>query len=158
MEEDFFFRARGELKRADHLIYVSLKYTRTVDVIKNIIERLISTYDIMMEYLLTKLKEEEKIDEIPMAAKTKVEKLMEIYPDNKRLSDYFESYLFLRKLNKARFKRRREYRVNVTMICHFENEECFEMNIEKITEQYNKTQEFFDYVRGGMEEPSNDAQ
>ena len=30
-----------ELKRVDHLVYVSLKYTRTVDVIRSIIDRLI---------------------------------------------------------------------------------------------------------------------
>ena len=35
-------KAKSELKRADHLIFVSLKYTRTVDVIRSIIERLIN--------------------------------------------------------------------------------------------------------------------
>ena len=30
--------AKQELKRADHLLYVTLKYTRTVDVIKNTIK------------------------------------------------------------------------------------------------------------------------
>jgi hypothetical protein len=45
-----------ELKRADHLIYVSLKYTRTVDVIKSIIERLINAYDDAIITLLDKSK------------------------------------------------------------------------------------------------------
>ncbi len=34
--------AKEEIKRADHLMYVSLKYTRTVDILKSIIERLIN--------------------------------------------------------------------------------------------------------------------
>ncbi len=40
MIEDLEDSALQELKRADHLIYVTLKYTRTVDVIKNTIKRL----------------------------------------------------------------------------------------------------------------------
>ena len=57
--------ANEELKRVDHLIYVSLKYTRTIDVIKNIIERFISTYDCFILSLLTKLKDEGKIEDFP---------------------------------------------------------------------------------------------
>ena len=34
-----------ELKRVDHLFYVSLKYTRTVDMIKHVLERIISTHE-----------------------------------------------------------------------------------------------------------------
>ena len=44
--------AREEMKRADHLLYVSLKYTRTVDVIKSLIERLFSTIDAITDALL----------------------------------------------------------------------------------------------------------
>ena len=46
--DDALYDAEKELKRVDHLIYVSLKYTRTVDVFKNIIKRLISTIDFIM--------------------------------------------------------------------------------------------------------------
>ena len=37
--------AKEELKRADHLLYVTLKYTRTADVIKNTIHRLLNAID-----------------------------------------------------------------------------------------------------------------
>ena len=37
--------AKEEIKRADHLIYISLKYTKTVDVIKITIQRLINAFD-----------------------------------------------------------------------------------------------------------------
>ena len=36
---EYLVDSKQEINRADHLIYVSLKYTRTVDVIKSIIER-----------------------------------------------------------------------------------------------------------------------
>lgn len=38
-----------ELKRVDHLIYVSLKYTRTVDVIRSVINRLIESYNAIID-------------------------------------------------------------------------------------------------------------
>ena len=34
--------AKDELKRADHLVFISLKYTRTCDIIRNTIERIIN--------------------------------------------------------------------------------------------------------------------
>ena len=40
--KESFDEAVQELKRVDHLFWVSLKYTRTVDVIKHVIDRLIS--------------------------------------------------------------------------------------------------------------------
>ena len=56
--------AKEELKRVDHLIYVSLKYTRTVDVIRNVIDRLISSFDFVADGLLQKALDEKKIKEI----------------------------------------------------------------------------------------------
>ena len=67
--------ANEELKRVDHLVYVSLKYTRTVDVIKSVIERLISSVDFMMEALFEYLKEKKKIVDVPLAPVEKAETL-----------------------------------------------------------------------------------
>ena len=44
--------AKEELKRVDHLIYVSLKYTRTVDVLRNVIERLVTASEFMITAML----------------------------------------------------------------------------------------------------------
>ena len=44
--------AKEELKRIDHLIYVTLKYTRTVDVFLSIIERMINSYEFIIDVLL----------------------------------------------------------------------------------------------------------
>ena len=54
MNEEFE-QAKGELRRADHLMYVSLKYTRTVDVIKSLIMRMLNTYDNLILSLLKPL-------------------------------------------------------------------------------------------------------
>ena len=51
MKESFELAVQ-ELKRVDHLFWVSLKYTRTVDVIKNVIDRLISCVGFGLEAIL----------------------------------------------------------------------------------------------------------
>ena len=61
----FLEEAREELKRADHLIYVSLKYTRTVDVIKSVIDRLISCLDFVIDKLLDHAIDKKLISEKP---------------------------------------------------------------------------------------------
>jgi len=53
---DYLLEAREELKRLEHIIYVSLKYTRTVDVIVNALTRMVSTFDLIIEAFLEKAK------------------------------------------------------------------------------------------------------
>ena len=57
--------AREEMKRADHLLYVSLKYTRTVDVLKSLIDRLINTINAITDELLDYALQKKKIKEKP---------------------------------------------------------------------------------------------
>ena len=61
--------AKEELKRADHLIFVSLKYTRTVDVIKSIVERLLNAFNLGIEALLIHAKGKGGTDTIPTIPK-----------------------------------------------------------------------------------------
>ena len=41
--------AYDELKRLDHLIFVSLKYTRTADMLKQVMKRMISFYEFVIK-------------------------------------------------------------------------------------------------------------
>ena len=52
--------ANNELKRADHMLYISLKYTRTCDVMQNIIKRLIAAFDFGIEAMLDDLNNKNK--------------------------------------------------------------------------------------------------
>ena len=68
--QEYSDQLKSELKRADHLFYVSLKYTRTVDVIRSVIERFMNALDIGIEAMLAK-KKKEKISGNTKAAKKK---------------------------------------------------------------------------------------
>ncbi|MFH1400884.1 MAG: hypothetical protein ABIH41_05155, partial [Nanoarchaeota archaeon] len=61
--------AKEELKRVDHQIYVSLKYTRTVDVLINIMRRMVDAYEFMIEAALKYCVESKKMETIPESPK-----------------------------------------------------------------------------------------
>jgi len=138
-------RARQELKRADHLIYVSLKYTRTVDVLKSIIERLIATIEAGLDALLHFAKKEGKIPAVPTLPRLKVEALKKAYADNLHLKYYLNFYLLLRKLDKAHFERAQEYRRHVTMKAALD-ENHVEITIDIISDYFHKTKEFLSII------------
>ncbi len=79
---DSLDNAKEELKRADHLFYVSLKYTRTVDVIKSIIERLINASAFTIEALLRYAKTKGDIAEVPELPRLRILKAQELYSTN----------------------------------------------------------------------------
>ncbi len=85
--------AREELKRADHLIYVTLKYTRTSEVIKNTIKRLISAFDFSILEVLEHLKMKKKIKTVPTITKLRAELLQDVLPETKY---YIEFYFLLK--------------------------------------------------------------
>ncbi|MBI4148298.1 hypothetical protein HY490_03330 [Candidatus Woesearchaeota archaeon] len=144
-EQDPLELARQEMKRADHLLYVSLKYTRTVDVLKSIVERLINAYDASVSAALERASEQKKIDKIPQLPRQKLEIFKTLYPANPDVLNYCELYLILRKIANASFDRSNEYRRHVTMTAHVDDEQI-EITIDIIKDYFDKTQEFVSFV------------
>lgn len=142
--------AREELKRAEHLIFVSLKYTRTVDVIKNIIKRLINAYDFGIEALLKFAKSKKKIASFPIQPLAKAETIKNIFADDPQMINFINLYILFRKINTAKFSRAREYRRHVTMTAFLDNGEV-EISIDIISEYFEKTAEFIDYCSSLIE-------
>lgn len=129
--------ARGQLLRADHLFHVTLKYTRTVDVIRNTIKRLINAFDYAFEDFLIKKKKEVPELKIPRA-----KKMQELFPKDKQIKEMVEFYLYLKKLIKNEYKAKEEYRKNVTLIV----EDVDEINIEKLFDIFKRTKEYIKYL------------
>ena len=145
--KESFDEAVQELKRVEHLFWVSLKYTRTVDVIKNMIERLINCIGFGLESLLKYAMEKKLVTSIPTNAGLRCELLKKTFPDNAELIDYVNFYTKLRKLSKAEYTRREEFRRHVTMIATIDKGEIVEVNIDTLKEDYEKTKNFIAFVR-----------
>jgi|TARA_B100001964_G_C14259068_1_gene614259 hypothetical protein len=137
--------ARQELKRVDHLFYVSLKYTRTADMMRHMVERLINTFSFGIESLLKHAKEEKKIDAIPENPAMRSKLLMETFTDEE-ITSYIDLYIKLRKIIRAEYTKREEFRRHVTMTCMLDNNEIVEVNIDILKEHYEASKNFIDYV------------
>lgn len=136
--------SREELKRAEHLLYVSLKYTRTVDVIKNLIDRLISGITLVIDYMLEQAKEKKQIKEVPPQIGVKCALVKKLYPDEK-VDEMINFYLMLRKISKAEYKRSNEYRRHVTMTATTDTG-IVAINLDVIKEYYDKAVQFADHA------------
>jgi hypothetical protein len=142
--------AKEELKRADHLIFVSLKYTRTCDVLKHIIERLINCIDFSFTGLLEHMKEQGKVEEVPKAPIPKANLIKKLFPDDEFLPEFADFFMRLRKISKADFTRACEFRRHVTMTVVV-NEEVIKVDIDNITEYFKRAKEFFAHVQDIVE-------
>jgi len=143
-------KARDELKRADHLIFVSLKYTRTVDIIKNIIERLINAYDFGITALFSFSRSKKKAAPIPSAPLVRAETIKNTFSNDPQLVNFINLYILFRKIKNAKFSRAQEYRRHVTMTAFLDEGEV-EISIDIITEYFEKTKEFIDYCNSLIE-------
>ncbi len=149
MMNKFFFEARQEVKRADHLIYVSLKYTRTIDVMNNILERFINTYDFIIDGMIEKAIADKKMDQPVKIPGIKVEKLKELY-DDEELHDYLNLYLLFRKIRNAPQIKQLEFRRGVKLTCPVDNKQI-DVTIDIITDYYKRIELFMEYIKEHME-------
>lgn len=135
---------KNELRRADHLIFVSLKYTRTVDVLRSVINRLINALDIMIDMSLLQLKEQGKIDELPKLPGVKCEVLKKHFSKKEKAMECIDFYLLLRKIMRSKFSKSNEFRRHVTMTVILTDnktgeEEKMHIEIDEVKEFYEKT-------------------
>jgi hypothetical protein len=145
----FIEEARNELKRADHQIFVSLKYTRTADVLRNILERFIACSDYIVEALLLKKEQSGEIFEIPVSPVSKVNEVRRLYSDA-LLTKMMERYIFYRKLMNSSYRAINEFRRHVAMISEIDGQEV-EVNIDNISEYYEEMKEFVKYIEGNYD-------
>ena len=143
---EYINKVKNEVKRVDHLFFVSLKYTRTVDVIRSVVDRMINALKFGIDALLIKAKKDKKIKEIPPSPRLRAELAKELYSSDEKLADFIEFYLLLRKLVMAKYTRREEYRRHVTMISELEPGKNMEVSIDLLSEYYNKIKEFVEYL------------
>ena len=137
--------AKEELKRADHLIFVSLKYTRTMDVIESVVKRLLNAHyfaiDSLIEYLINK----KKIKEMPDSIKAKIELLKKSVKDE-TIQDFLEYSAFLSRIDKSEHIKKEEFRKNVALIAEENGEVIVEVSIAMLKEYYKKTEDFINFI------------
>lgn len=129
---EYLLEAREELKRLEHIIYVSLKYSRTVDVLRNALHRLVNIFDLIIEAFLEKAKEEDLIQALPKSPALRATRLGELYPEDLELQKYLAFYSFLKTVLKLPSEKREEYRRHVTLVVELDKSTA-EIDIDNLT-------------------------
>lgn len=106
-------RIMQEKISADHLLYVSLKYTKTTDVILNLLMRWKSMIELSIDQLLEKSRKKKMISSIPPAPKLKIDKVKELYKKNPIIMKTIEELEFFKRLERLEKVRENEFRKNV---------------------------------------------
>lgn len=116
---------------ADHLLYVSLKYTKTCDVIKNLLLRWRKMIETVIERILIHAKKKKKIKSIPSSPIGKIEEIKKLMKKDKNFMDTIEFYEMLRKIDELRQERIGEFRKNVCLKIMYKGQEI-NVNLEQL--------------------------
>jgi len=135
-----------EKTSADHLLYVSLKYTKTTDVILNLLFRWRNLIDQGIDHILERAKKDRKIKSMPSAPKLKIDKLLELEKNNEIVKRTLDLYDFFKKAETAEKVRENEFRKNVALkIIYRGNWEI--VNLDKLKEFNLVIENFVNYLR-----------
>jgi len=137
MIDNFEEGSKEELKRADHSIFVTLKYTRTSEVIKNIVSRLICAYEYGIDDALEFAKKKKKIKNVPDSYLVKAAEIKKVMR-GKKIKEHIDLYLLLKRIEKAGYTSKEEYRRHVTLISDI----GVNVKIETLVDYFDKTKEF----------------
>lgn len=131
---------------ADHLFFVSLKYTKTCDVIMNLLLRWRQMIETSIDALLRQSKKNKKISKIPENSVRKVEEIKRIFKKDKEITKIIKFYEMLRKLETLRTNRSGEFRKNVNLRIFYKGEEI-NVNLEKLKEYVEDLEKFITKVK-----------
>ena len=135
-----------EKTSADHLLYVSLKYTKTCDVILNLIRRWTIMIETSFSELLEKARKKRMIGRVPTIPTQRIEKLRELFKKNEPIIQTIEIYNFFRKLENLERLRENEFRKNVTLRILDKGQEV-EINLDKLKEYHDLLEKFISEVK-----------
>jgi hypothetical protein len=135
-----------EKTSADHLLYVSLKYTKTCDVILNLLARWKSMIDLSFDALLEKAKKDKKIPNIPTNPKQKIEFMKKYFKKLEAVQETIPIYIFFKRVPELDKTREGEFRKNVTLRIQGPGEET-EINMDKLKEYSEILERFISEVK-----------
>jgi len=116
---------------ADHLLYVSLKYTKTCDVIVNLILRWRKMIETSIDEILKQAKKKKKISAVPTNPAKKIEEVRKLFKKDKNFLKIIDTYEMFRKIEELRKERIGEFRKNVTLKVFYKGEEV-NVNLEQL--------------------------
>lgn len=131
---------------ADHLLYVSLKYTKTCDVIINLLSRWKIMIEKSMERLIIRAKKEKKWKPVPDAPRAKLVQLKKIYASDPTLAETFGLYELFRDIDQLEKVRENEFRKGVNLRVNYRGE-TININLDKLKEYSTVLEKFISSLK-----------
>lgn len=131
---------------ADHLLYVSLKYTKTCDVIINIIKRWKIMIDYSFESLLETAKKKKIIKKIPDAPKLRLDVLKQIFSKNVEVLNTIKEYEMFRLIDNLPKTKENEFRKGVCLRVLYKGSEVL-INLDKLKEYFETFERFINFTK-----------
>ena len=135
-----------EKTSADHLLYVSLKYTKTCDVILNLLARWKSLVEISFDAILEKRVEAGKIPAMPASPKQRIEFIKKYFKKSDEVQNVVPLYIFFKRVPDLSKTRSGEFRkgVNLKVV---DPMKTTDINMDKLGEYYEIVEKFIVEVK-----------
>ena len=131
---------------ADHLLYVSLKYTKTCDVIMNLLLRWQKMIETSIDEMLKHSKKKKKISLISSNPIGKIEQIRKLFKKDKEFLKVIDIYEMFRKIKELRKERIGEFRKNVTLRVFYRGKEI-NINLEQLKIYAEMLEKFISTVK-----------
>ena len=131
---------------ADHLLYVSLKYTKTCDVIINLLLRWKVMIELSMNRLVERAKKNKKWKPVPDAPRAKLVQLKQIYSQVPIVAQTLELYELFRDVEKLEKVRESEFRKGVNLRVMYKGA-TVNVNLDKLKEYSDILERFISYLK-----------
>jgi ClpP class serine protease len=132
---------------ADHLLYVSLKYTKTCDVIVNLLLRWKNMIELGMDRLIEKLKKQKKWKPVPDAPRAKLIQLKKIYANEPIVMQTLSIYELFRDIDQLDKVRENEFRKGVNLRVTTPGGGVVNINMDKLKEYAALLEKFISFIR-----------
>ena len=135
----------NEMKAAQHLLYVSLKYTKTGDVILNLMYRWKQMIEHAVDTMLEKARKKKLVKEVPVAPKLKIALLAQLLKKEPVVIETLHLYSFFRRVNTLEHIKEHEFRKNVALRVIDDTEVV--IDVEKLKEWQALLENFIKFTR-----------
>ncbi len=136
-----------EKTSADHLMYVSLKYTKTCDVILNLLARWKSLIEISFDAILEKGVEGGKINCMPATPIQRIEFIKKYFAKDEAVQKVVPLYVFFKRVPDLKSVKSGEFRKNVNLKVVVTPTRNIDINMEKLGEYYAIIEAFMGRVK-----------
>jgi len=144
--EEILEKIIKEKTSADHLLYVSMKYTKTCDVMINLLKRWKIMIDYAFDGLLEKAKKRKIIKSLPNAPKLRIDLIEKTFEKNPEVTEIIDVYNMFRLIDTLKKTKEGEFRKGVCLKITYKWQEVA-INLEKLKEFSELLERFINYTK-----------